>query len=73
MDLNRIRLILNVLFMLGAIAVVVLYFTVPATNPIPMFVVGTLAVVVKFAEYVIRIMQNARERNNERRRRYTNE
>ena len=73
MDLNRIRLILNVLFMLGAIAVVVLYFTVPATNPIPMFVVGTLAVVVKFTEYVIRIMQNARERTNERRRRYTNE
>lgn len=52
---------------------VVLYFTVPATNPIPMFVVGTLAVIVKFTEYVIRIMQNARERNNERRRRYTNE
>ncbi|MGI6218810.1 MAG: hypothetical protein ACOYJE_02955 [Bacteroidaceae bacterium] len=73
MDLNRIRLILNSLFMIGAVAVVVLYFTVPASNPVPMFVVGTLAVVVKFSEYVIRVMQNARERNNRSRRKFGDE
>ncbi len=70
MDLDRIRFILNLLFMVGAISVVVLYYVMPATNPVPMFIVGTLAVVVKFSEYMIRVMQNTRERNNRKRRRF---
>ncbi len=68
MDLNRIRLILNMLFMIGAIVLVILYFIMPADQPLPVFIVGTTAIVIKFSEYALRIYQNAQERNKEKRR-----
>ena len=62
MDLNYIRFILNITFMLGTIAVVILYFAMPNDKPIPLFIVGTIAVVVKFTEFTLRIFQNTQER-----------
>ncbi len=62
MDIDRIRLILNIAFMVGAVASVVLYFAMPE-NTMPMFIVCVTAIVLKFAEYVLRMFQNAIQRN----------
>ncbi len=62
MNLDRIRLILNSAFMLGAVASIILYFVVP-DDPVPMFIVCATAIVLKFTEYIIRIFQNATHRN----------
>lgn len=62
MNLDRIRLILNIAFMIGAVATVIIFFALP-DDPLPMFIVCVTAIVLKFTEYVIRIFQNATNRN----------
>lgn len=62
MNLTRIRMILNIAFMIGAVATVIIYFAIP-NDPIPMFIVCVTAIVLKFTEYILRIFQNATNRN----------
>ncbi len=68
MDLDRIRLILNIAFMIGALTSVVLFFVMPSDKPMPMFIVCTTAIVLKFVEYALRMSQNATNRKKREKR-----
>lgn len=59
----RIRLILNSAFMIGAVVTVILYFAMP-NDPMPMFMVCSTAIMLKFAEYFLRIFQNNTTKRN---------
>lgn len=54
-SIMRTRQILNTLFMLGALATIILYFAFPE-NKLPFFSVGFAAVVLKIVEFVLRFM-----------------
>lgn len=52
---NNLRTLLNALFMLGFVAAVLLYFTIPAPHTVAL-IVGWTAVVLKIVEFLIRFL-----------------
>lgn len=66
MNLDKIRFILNIIFMIGTLSTIVIYFTV--NNQMVMFIVCCVTIFVKFIEYALRFIQNnlnKRRRNND--------
>lgn len=55
MNINRIRTILNILFMIGALAAVILYFS-PDVDRVVFFYVCCVALFLKMVEYVLRFL-----------------
>ncbi|WP_321517790.1 hypothetical protein [uncultured Bacteroides sp.] len=64
LNLDKIRLILNIIFMIGALSTIVVYFTVE--NQMVMFMVCCFTIFVKFIEYALRFTQNSLNRNKRR-------
>jgi len=64
MNLDKIRSILNILFMIGAVSTIVIYFTVE--NQMVMFIVCCFTLLVKFIEYALRFTQNSLNNNKRR-------
>ena len=65
MNIGLIRNILNILFMVGAAASIVLFFTASDSYPFLYMYVCMVAIVIKMVEYVLRFMQ----KNNQNKRR----
>ena len=63
MNLKLIRNVLNVLFMLLAIASVVVYFTTDEDNRVLFVYVCGCAIVVKIIEYSLRFIKMPRRRD----------
>lgn len=63
MNIERIRNVLNILFMIGAAASVVLFFTASESNPFLYIYVCMVAIVIKMVEYVLRISQKTKDKN----------
>ena len=63
MNLNKIRLILNISFMLLSLTTVVLYFVLPSDKLELMYVVCIVAIMLKFSESALRMFHNAKNRN----------
>jgi len=64
MNLDKIRSILNILFMIGAVSTIIIYFTVE--DPMVMFIVCCFTLLVKFIEYALRFTQNSLNNNKRR-------
>jgi hypothetical protein len=64
LNLDKIRLILNIIFMIGALSTIVVYFTVE--DQMVMFMVCCFTIFVKFIEYALRFTQNSLNRNKRR-------
>ncbi len=64
MNLDKIRSILNILFMIGAVSTIIIYFTVE--NQMVMFIVCCFTLLVKFIEYALRFTQNSLNNNKRR-------
>ncbi|BEG98227.1 hypothetical protein [Bacteroides sedimenti] len=63
-NLDKIRLILNIIFMIGALSTIVVFFVVK--NDLVMIAVCFFTIFVKFVEYALRFTQNAINRNKRR-------
>ena len=55
MNINRIRTILNILFMIGALAAVILYFS-PGVDRVGFFFVCCVALCLKMVQNVLRFL-----------------
>ncbi len=66
MNIELIRNVLNILFMIGAAASVVLFFMASESNPFLYIYVCMVAIVIKMVEYVLRFSQ--KNKHNKRRR-----
>ena len=64
LNLDKIRLILNILFMIGTLSTIIIYFTVE--EKMVMFIVCCFTIFVKFIEYALRITQNSLKKNKRR-------
>jgi sugar phosphate permease len=64
LNIDRIRTILNIIFMIGALSTIVVYFTVE--NQMVMFIVCCFTIFVKFIEYALRFTQNSLNQNKRR-------
>ncbi len=67
--IEKVRFVLNIIFMIGAVASVIIYFVMSDVNPMkqPLMIgVCITAIVFKFAESALRMHQNSTERNNRR-------
>lgn len=62
MNIELIRNVLNVLFMIGAVASVVLFFTASESSPFLYIYVCMAAIVIKAAEYVLRFSQKNKQK-----------
>ena len=56
MDRDKIRNILNILFMIGAVASVILYFAMPSDRH-PFMYVCSISLFLKMMEFVLRFMR----------------
>ncbi len=65
MNIGLVRNILNILFMIGAAASIVLFFTTSDSHPFLYMYVCMAAIVIKMVEYVLRFTQ----KNNQNKRR----
>lgn len=64
LNLDKIRTILNIIFMIGALSTIVIKFTVE--DQTVMFIVCCFTIFVKFIEYALRFTQNSLNRNKRR-------
>ncbi|WP_321436633.1 hypothetical protein [uncultured Bacteroides sp.] len=64
LNLDKVRMILNIIFMVGALSTIIIYFTVE--NPMVMFIVCCFTIFVKFIEYALRFTQNSLNKNKRR-------
>jgi hypothetical protein len=65
LNLDKIRLILNILFMIGTLCTIIIYFAIEDNRTV-MFVVCSFTIFVKFIEYALRITQNSLKKNKRR-------
>jgi len=63
MNLTKIRLILNILFMVLSLATIILFFVLPADKSQLMYIVCIIAIALKFSESALRMFHNAKNRN----------
>jgi hypothetical protein len=64
LNIDRIRTILNIIFMIGALSTIVVYFTVE--DQMVMFIICCFTIFVKFIEYALRFTQNSLNQNKRR-------
>ncbi len=57
LNFDKIRTILNIIFMLGTLSTIIIYFTVK--NPLVMPIVCGFTIIVKFVEFALRFTQNS--------------
>lgn len=67
MNIQLIRNILNILFMVGAAASIVLFFTTSEDYPFLYIYVCMVSIVIKMAEYVLRFLQKDKIKRRRRR------